>query len=132
MPVPAITPVRFTGRVSDDELVSWLHAADLTVVPSRSLEGFGLVVLESLACGRPVVVTDAGGLPEAVGGLDFDLVVPAGDPSALRTRLVALATGALTLPSATECRAVAERAEWRDVVARHLPLLAPGDWGGLR
>jgi glycosyltransferase involved in cell wall biosynthesis len=58
--------VRLLGRLSDDDLVALYQAADCSVVPSRELEGFGLVVLESLACGTPAVVTDAGGLPQAV------------------------------------------------------------------
>src|SRR5205807_5699025 len=79
--------VRFLGRLSDDDLVALYSAADVTVVPSLALEGFGLVVLESLACGTPVVVSDAGGLPEAVAGLDASLVVPAGDAGVLAARL---------------------------------------------
>ncbi len=49
-------------------LPAYYRAADVCVVPSRSLEGFGLVVLEALACGTPVIATDVGGLPEALCG----------------------------------------------------------------
>src|SRR5207247_8872781 len=55
----------------------WYGAADCVVVPSLALEGFGLVVLESLACGTPVVASDVGGLPEALTSLDRSLLVPA-------------------------------------------------------
>ena len=58
--------VQLTGFVPDADLPHAYRAADLSVVPSVSLEGFGLVVLESLAAGTPVVVTPVGGLPEAV------------------------------------------------------------------
>ena len=61
--------------MDDVDLVSAYQAADVSVVPSIALEGFGLVALESLACGTPVVVTDCGGLPEAVAGLDASLIV---------------------------------------------------------
>jgi D-inositol-3-phosphate glycosyltransferase len=57
--------VRFVGVVPRDELADWYRAADLTVVPSYS-ESFGLVALESQACGTPVVATDVGGLTTAV------------------------------------------------------------------
>jgi glycosyltransferase involved in cell wall biosynthesis len=115
--------VRFTGRVDEDSLVAWYRAADLTVVPSVALEGFGLVVLESLACGRPAVVTDVGGLPGAAGALGAGLVVPAGDRRALAQVLACAATGSVPLPSAAACRAEAMRASWSAVADRHLALL---------
>jgi D-inositol-3-phosphate glycosyltransferase len=57
--------VRFVGVVPRTELADWYRAADLTVVPSYS-ESFGLVALESQACGTPVVAADVGGLTTAV------------------------------------------------------------------
>jgi glycosyltransferase involved in cell wall biosynthesis len=114
--------VRFTGRVDETTLVAWYRAADLTVVPSVALEGFGLVVLESLACGRPVVVTDVGGLPAAAGALGTGLVVPAGDRRALAQVLAGAATGAVALPSPAACRAEAMRASWSAVAERHVAL----------
>ena len=80
-------PVRFLGEISDGALVDLYRAADVAVVPSRSLEGFGLVVLEALACGTPVLVSDVDGLTEAVAGFPPDVVVPPGDAGALAARL---------------------------------------------
>ena len=57
--------IRFLGVVPRVELADWYRAADLTVVPSYS-ESFGLVALESQACGTPVVASDVGGLTTAV------------------------------------------------------------------
>jgi len=114
--------VRFAGRVDDDELVDWYRAADLGVVPSVALEGFGLVVLESLACGRPVVATDVGGLPEAVGSFGADLLVPAGDARALGAVLAEVASGARVVPDAGACRSVAVERSWPAVAARHVEL----------
>lgn len=112
--------VRLMGRLEDAELVELYRAANCTVVPSLALEGFGLVVLESLACGTPVVVTDAGGLPEAVAGLDPSLVVSRADPVALAARLCRAAEG--RLPSPEEARAFAEEHSWKRVAAAHLDL----------
>lgn len=52
--------------VPREELVGWFHAADLLVVPSYA-ESFGLVAVEALASGTPVVAARVGGLPVAVG-----------------------------------------------------------------
>jgi len=68
--------VRFIGRVPDDELPELLRAADLVVVPSRSMEGFGLSTAEGLACGTPVLATDSGASPEILGPIDPGLLVP--------------------------------------------------------
>ena len=65
------------------ELVDAYRAADVAVVPTLAVEGFGLVVLEAAACGTPSIVSDVGGLPEAAAALDPSLVVPAGDTAAL-------------------------------------------------
>ncbi len=57
--------IRFEPPTSREKLVSWYRAADLTVVPSYS-ESFGLVAIESQACGTPVVASAVGGLKIAV------------------------------------------------------------------
>ena len=102
--------VRFLGRVDDAALVTAYQAADVSVVPSVALEGFGLVALESLACGTPVVVTDCGGLPEAVAGLDPSLIVQSGSARCLADRLTTAATGAL--PDRHACRSYSEGFSW--------------------
>lgn len=58
--------VQFVPPVSRAGLADWFRAADLVTVPSRS-ESFGLVALEALASGAPVLAADVGGLPGAVG-----------------------------------------------------------------
>jgi len=78
--------VRFLGRVPDDQLPDLLRAADLVVVPSRSMEGFGMSTVEALACGTPVVATDSGANPEILGPIDRALLVPL-DAAALADRL---------------------------------------------
>lgn len=58
--------VRFLGSISQDKLPLYYNAADLLVVPSLSEEGFGRVILESLACGTPVVAAKKEGISEAM------------------------------------------------------------------
>lgn len=58
--------VRWTGYLPDDELVALYQSADVLAHPSR-YEGFGLQVLEAMACGVPVVCSNAASLPEVAG-----------------------------------------------------------------
>ena len=76
--------VRFAGFVPDDDLVHFYGATDALVLPSL-WEGFGLPALEAMACGAPVVVSDAGALPEVVA--DAGIVFPAGSVEALTASL---------------------------------------------
>lgn len=58
--------VHFTGYVPDDELPLWYNAAALLVFPSV-YEGFGMPVVEAMACGTPVIAADSSSIPEAAG-----------------------------------------------------------------
>lgn len=58
--------VIFTGVVPDDDLVILYNKADVFVFPSR-YEGFGLVPLEAISCGTPVIASPVGSLPEVLG-----------------------------------------------------------------
>jgi len=111
--------VRLLGYVPDDELPFAYRAADLSVVPSVSLEGFGLITAESLAAGTPALVTPVGGLPETVRGLSAPLVLPDASVEALASGLSRALTGALPLPSANACRAYArQHYSWPTVAER--------------
>lgn len=110
--------VRFLGAVDEETLVAAYRAADLAVVPSVALEGFGMVVLEALACGTPVVVTAVGGLPETVSRLERSLVVADVNPAALAERLERALDGGQR-PSRDQCRQYAEAFRWDAVARRH-------------
>lgn len=79
--------VRFAGLVADDELNTYFAVADLAVLPSVSLEGFGLVLLEAAAAGTPVLASNVAGVREAVTGMPGEPLVPAGDVAAWSARL---------------------------------------------
>jgi len=71
--------VRFLGRTTTDQLLCLYNLADALVHPAH-YEGFGLPPLEAMACGAPVVCSDAGSLPEVVG--DAAVLVPPDDEEA--------------------------------------------------
>lgn len=77
--------VIFLGTRHD--VTGLMSAADVFVLPS-AWEGFGLVVAEAMACERPVVATDCGGVREVLGGCGW--LVPPRDPAALAERLADL------------------------------------------
>lgn len=112
--------IHLRGRVEDTELRSLYEAASISVIPSIALEGFGLIALESLASGTPPIVTDCGGLPDTVTGLDSSLIVPRGDVAALASRICAAFAG--QMPSPPEARAHAESFSWAAAAQRHLDL----------
>jgi glycosyltransferase involved in cell wall biosynthesis len=79
--------IEFTGALSHEEMLHVMAGASIVVVPSR-FEGFGLTALESMALGRAVVSSDAGGLPEVVG--DAGILFPASDSNALAEAIAEL------------------------------------------
>jgi D-inositol-3-phosphate glycosyltransferase len=72
---------QFVGRVGHDRLPLYYTAADVCVIPSH-YEPFGLVAIEAMACGTPVVASDVGGLKFTVVPEETGLLVPPQDPAA--------------------------------------------------
>jgi glycogen(starch) synthase len=104
--------IHLLGAKSDDDLARAYRAADLTVVPSIAFEGFGLVVIESLASGTPVLVTDVGGLPETIRDLDSNLILGGSDAASISRGLAQVSRGELKLPDATTCIDYAKLFDW--------------------
>ena len=68
--------LKFTqGMVSPDQIPSYMSAFDYLCVSSVA-EGWPIVILEAMACGKPVITTDVGGNPEAVSSEKVGLIVP--------------------------------------------------------
>lgn len=74
--------VNFTGSVAQEMLPLYFSAADICVVPSQ-YESFGLVILEALACGTPVVATDVGIAGSVLRHPGLGWIVPENSPSSL-------------------------------------------------
>ena len=100
---------KLLGYVAEDDLVKMYGAADLNVVPTLALEGFGLVAAESLAAGTPALVTPVGGLPEVVGGLSDSLVLASTSAEDIARGLDAALSGDSPLPTSAACRAYVEK-----------------------
>jgi glycosyltransferase-like protein len=116
------TDVVQLGTVSDQQLVEWYHSADAFLFPSIK-EGWGLVAMEALATGLPLIATDIPVFREYLTDRHDALLVPPGDPSSLadamleimddprlRTRLVA--AGRQTVSAYT----------WSEAARRHVAL----------
>lgn len=109
-------PATFLGYVKDEDLPALYRAADLFVLPTRALEGFGLVAIEAMACGTPAMGTPVGAIPEVLGPLRlvFDDVTPQAIAGGIR-RFLAESDGGLP----ERCRAhVAAHYDWSKVIAK--------------
>jgi len=111
--------VQLLGYLPEAQLPLAYRAADITVVPSIALEGFGLVAAESLAAGTPAVVTNVGGLPEVVAPLRASLVARDSSSRALAESIIGSLAGSTDMPSGAECRRYAEQFDW-SLVARDI------------
>ena len=107
--------VSFVGSRDQRELALYYAAADLCAVPSLT-ESFGLVALESMACGTPVVGTRVGGLQTVIDDGRSGLLVPAGDARALADAIErVLSDPRLRMHLAHGAREAAEGYTWRRV-----------------
>jgi glycosyltransferase involved in cell wall biosynthesis len=96
--------VKFLGFLPDELLPVAYQAADLSIMPSQSFEGFGLAIVESLACGTPVICTPVGGMPEILEAFSPDLITDSTEVSAIAQKLEQVLSGKIVKPSREECR----------------------------
>ena len=83
----------------------WLQLSDVVAVPSTTHDPCPLAVLEGLACGRPVVGSRIGGIPEMLSGPLAELLVEPGDAAALADRLIDLRGWSVSRPTlGADCR----------------------------
>ncbi len=110
--------VKLLGFIPDADLPLAYAAADIMVVPTLALEGFGLVTLEALAAGTPVMGTPIGGTPEILRRLDERLIFDAATPAAMAAHITAALDGRLELPDRATCRQFAQQYAWSEIAPR--------------
>ena len=114
--------VSFVGSRDQEDLALYYAAADLCAVPSLT-ESFGLVALEAMACGTPVVGTRVGGLQTVIEDGESGILVPAGDYQALAEAMAQVLTDwRLRMHLAHGARDRAERFTWSSVGDRMVSL----------
>ncbi|MFH1985700.1 MAG: glycosyltransferase family 4 protein [Pseudomonadota bacterium] len=99
--------IRFSGFIPEDQLPAYYGAADLFVLPTRELEGFGLVTLEAMACATPVIGTPIGGTRE---------ILEAFDPTCLFNGVSADGISEVIVDKVKQLRSDSER--WREMTIR--------------
>jgi D-inositol-3-phosphate glycosyltransferase len=110
--------ITFVGSVPHTDLPIYYHAADVVAVPSF-YESFGLVAVEAMACGTPVVASRAGGLAFTVDDGQTGYLVPHNDPDALAARLHDLLTDApLRACLGAQATVAAQRFAWPVIASR--------------
>lgn len=110
--------VTFVDAVPHNQLPVYYNAADICVVPSY-YESFGLVAVEAMACGVPVVASRVGGLKETVQDGRTGYLVPWRCPEPFAERIDLLLTNeTLRLSLGREARLAAERYRWSEVATR--------------
>jgi glycosyltransferase involved in cell wall biosynthesis len=110
--------VRTLGAVTDQDLPLLYRAADFSIVPSSAYEGFGLIILESLASGTPALGTPVGAIPEVLRPLDESLLLEGATPAHLADAMSEVLSGERKLPEMAECESYAiGRFAWPVVVS---------------
>jgi glycosyltransferase involved in cell wall biosynthesis len=102
--IPHLRNLRVIGKVPHYQLPDLMRQCDVLVLPSY-FEGFGLVLLEAMAAGMPIIGSDATGAPDLISDGVEGYVVKAGDCEALRDKLLRF----IALPSALSRMSLAAR-----------------------
>ena len=111
--VGAEDSVKFTGYIADEKLPHYYQMADLFILPTKELEGFGLVTVEALASGLPVLGTPVGGTKEILAHMGPEFLFSDVTPDSMARLILESMQGWATNPEiyneiSRKCRKVAE------------------------
>ncbi|GAB2671483.1 glycosyltransferase family 4 protein [Paenibacillus thermoaerophilus] len=108
--------VRLLGYIPEEKLASYYQAADLFVVPTQYLEGFGLITAEAMACGTPVAATRVGGSAEILQPFAPRMLFADKTAEAIGEGLADLLSNRQQWPTPEQCRSyVLSRYTWSHV-----------------
>ena len=99
--------IRMMGAVADQMLPLLYRAADFSIVPTTAYEGFGLILVESLASGTPVLGTPVGAIPEVLSPLSEALLLEGASPEHISEGIREVLSGTRVLPSMQACESYA-------------------------
>jgi glycosyltransferase involved in cell wall biosynthesis len=134
--------VRMAGAVTDQVLPILYRAADFSIVPTTAYEGFGLILIESLASGTPVLGTPIGAIPEVLRPLSKSLLLESATPQHLAQGIREVLSGKRGLPSMEVCETYAAKnyawpviaskvhAVYQDILGGYQPVRGV-DWVGI-
>jgi glycosyltransferase involved in cell wall biosynthesis len=110
---------RLEGRVPESILAAYYASSDVLVFPTQNeLDGFGIVQLEAMSSGIPVVATDLPGVKDAVSSTGFGKLVPAGDPASLGNSIVEVLSKANSFSPGQMHETIREVYDWNKVAEK--------------
>jgi glycosyltransferase involved in cell wall biosynthesis len=118
--------VRFLGRVDDTDLPTMYGACDAFVLPTAELECFGLIAIEALACGRPVLATPVAAIPELLSNFEKEWLAKSADESDIAELISAFLSGGLPSHSLADLRRRTEDLYSQDAQLARLAMLVLG------
>lgn len=123
--------IRFEGYIPDERLMNYYQAADVFGLPTASLEGFGLIILEAMACGTPVIGTPVGAIPELLEGGAGGYLTASASAQDIAVATIRFHREVFSIPDAYEqirgiCRGrVVDTYDWERIVDRLEELMRP-------